>query len=113
MSKFGNETAEMPKDVNSNSMQLLGRKDGATETTVASTGATSDSGVLNADSDITIRVIGTEDIYFNIDTGGVANAGTSAILPAGVIEYFNLRSGQQFNILRVTTDGSVRISEMN
>ena len=113
MSAFGNKTAEMPKDVNSNSMQILGMKDGAVETVVASGGASTNSGVLNTTEDITIRVVPTEDIYFKIDTGGAAAAGTSAIMAGGSPEYFNLRSGQRFNVLQVTAPGSVRISQMD
>ena len=113
MSAFGNETAEMPKDVNSNSMQILGMKNGAVETVVASGGAPTNSGILDADRDITIRVVPTEDIYFKIDTGGVAAAGTSAIMAGGSPEYFNLRAGQRFNVLQVTIAGSVRISQMD
>ena len=113
MSAFGNETAEMPKDVNSNSMQILGTKDSAVETAFASAGAPTNSGVLNADKDIAIRVNPTEDIYFRIHSTDDASAGSSNIMAGGSPEYFNLRAGQRFNVLQVTTAGSVRISQMD
>ena len=113
MTAFGNETAEMPKDVNSNSMQILGMKDTAVETAFASAGGPTNSGVLDADKDITIRVIPTEDIYFRIRSTGDATAGVSSIMAGGSPEYFNLRAGQRFNVLQVTAPGSVRISQMD
>ena len=106
-----NKRAEMPKDVNSVSLQALGMRDDAQKFSLPSTGTPNDSGVISATEDMVVRVLATEAIFFTIHEADPASA-AETILPAGAVEYFNIRSGQRFAFLRVALDGTVKITEM-
>jgi len=98
---------KMIQDANNEQMQI--GKIGSQEAPIASGGAALDSGILDADAPTVVRVIATQDIYFDIGVAAVATI-NHTILPAGVIEYWEVPAGAVFSVLQVSAAGSVRLT---
>ena len=98
----------MPEDTESGKIQVLTIN--FDQAPLASGGAAASSAAFNPQTQV-IRVIATEDIYLRFDA---ACSNQNTILPAGVIEYFKVRSITGFlSVMQVSAAGSVRISEMS
>ena len=105
----------MPLDSNDNPIPALRLKDGGAHTISTSTSSARNATAFGDDVHV-ISVYATEDVYLKFGDSSVTAAGTDHFFPAGV--YYDIAIGgdgaaryTHMAALRVTTDGSVHISE--
>ena len=106
---MANPKHKMPKDNNSVSLQVLGVA--AAIPPIVTGAVTANTAVLDADSEVIVRAVATQDVYFNIGVAADA-AASDGILPAGVVEYFNVRKGERIAALQVSAAGQLHLTQM-
>jgi hypothetical protein len=61
-----------------------------------------------------VRLVSTTNchINFGVNPTAAATDNNGIYLPAGVVEYFQVRGGERLAVIRDTADGSLNVAEM-